>query len=95
MIIKLEHIKWESGAVGHLTDRVVILGHKIDPSTDLKKRAYISRDKALADVMDSDEYLELTKKWLKCEIECCDARDKVNKLLRARVYDLIEALKRG
>ena len=45
--------------------------------------------------MVSDEYLELTNKWLKCELPCCYVRNKVNELLRARVYDLIEGLKRG
>lgn len=86
-----EAIKWsEPDVVGSLTDKVLTQGLSIKPLTGCD----INYVNALDDVMVSDEYLELTNRWLKCEIECCDARNKVNELLRARVYDLIEGLKK-
>jgi hypothetical protein len=68
----------------NLVDAVLHGGLYIDVSTS-KPEPFICRANCLSDAMASNEFEQLITKWLAVKIECCDARDAVNELLRAEV----------
>lgn len=80
MKIHSSHIKSKPG----LVDAIMQGDLYIDISTS-KPEPYICRANCLSDVMASNEFEQLITKWLAVDIECCDARDAVNELLRAEV----------
>lgn len=68
----------------NLVDAVMQGGLYIDVSVS-KPEPFVCRANCLSDVMASNEFEQLITKWLAVDIECCDARDAVNELLRAEV----------
>ena len=80
MKIHASNIKSKTG----LVDAVMLGDLYIDVSIS-KTEPFICRANCLSDVMASNEFEQLITKWLAVDIECCDARDAVNELLRAEV----------
>ena len=80
MKIHASNIKSKTG----LVDAVLLGELYIDVSTS-KPAPFVCRANCLSDVMASNEFEQLVTKWLAVEVECCDARDAVNELLRAEV----------